>query len=28
VGILVGSYSGFVRAWRYSIRMEEDPRER
>ena len=28
VGILAGTYSGFVRAWRYSEKMEDDPRER
>jgi hypothetical protein len=28
IGIIVGAYSGFVRVWRYSIKMEEDPRER
>jgi F0F1-type ATP synthase assembly protein I len=28
IGIIAGSYSGFVRVWRYSIKMEEDPRER
>ena len=27
-GILLGIYSGFVRAWKYSEKMEEDPRER
>lgn len=27
-GILVGSYSGFMRVWKYSEKMEEDPRER
>lgn len=28
IGILAGSYSGFVRVWKYSEKMEEDPRER
>ena len=28
VGILLGSYSGFMRMWSYSKKMEEDPRER
>ena len=28
IGILVGAYSGFLQVWRYSARMEEDPRER
>ncbi len=28
VGILVGAYSGFMRIWHYSKRIEEDPRER
>ncbi len=28
VGILLGSYSGFMRMWHYSKKMEEDPRER
>ncbi|HIE21641.1 MAG TPA: AtpZ/AtpI family protein, partial [Acidimicrobiia bacterium] len=27
-GIVLGSYSGFMRAWHYSKKMEEDPRER
>ena len=27
-GILLGSYSGFMRMWHYSKKMEEDPRER
>ena len=28
VGIVAGSYSGFMRVWHYSKRIEEDPRER
>jgi ATP synthase protein I len=28
IGILAGAYSGFVRVWRYSKKMEDDPRER
>ena len=28
IGILVGAYSGFLQMWRYSARIEEDPRER
>ena len=28
VGIILGSYSGFMRMWHYSKKMEEDPRER
>lgn len=28
VGILAGTYSGFMRLWKYSVKMEEDPRER
>jgi F0F1-type ATP synthase assembly protein I len=28
IGILAGAYSGFMRLWRYSVKMEEDPRER
>ncbi|MFV1961758.1 MAG: AtpZ/AtpI family protein [Acidimicrobiia bacterium] len=28
IGIIAGSYSGFVRVWRYSKKMEDDPRER
>jgi ATP synthase protein I len=28
IGIVVGSYSGFLRVWRYSARIEEIPRER
>jgi len=28
VGILTGTYSGFMRLWKYSVKMEEDPRER
>jgi ATP synthase protein I len=28
VGILVGAYSGFMRIWHYSKRIEVDPRER
>ena len=28
IGILLGSYSGFMRMWHYSKKMEEDPRER
>ncbi|MGI9610696.1 MAG: AtpZ/AtpI family protein [Acidimicrobiia bacterium] len=28
VGILLGSYSGFMRMWAYSKKMEDDPRER
>jgi F0F1-type ATP synthase assembly protein I len=27
IGIIAGSYSGFVRVWRYSKKMEDDPRE-
>ena len=27
IGILLGSYSGFMRMWHYSKKMEEDPRE-
>ena len=28
LGIAAGSYSGFMRIWHWSKRMEEDPRER
>ena len=28
IGILLGSYSGFMRMWHYSKTMEDDPRER
>jgi F0F1-type ATP synthase assembly protein I len=28
VGILLGSYSGFMRMWHYSKKMEVDPRDR
>jgi len=28
IGILLGSYSGFMRMWHYSKKMEDDPRER
>jgi ATP synthase protein I len=28
IGILLGSYSGFMRMWHYSKQIEEDPRER
>ena len=28
IGIIVGSYSGFMRMWTYSKRMEDAPRER
>ncbi len=28
VGILAGAYTGFVRVWRYSEKMLDDPRER
>ena len=28
VGIVAGAYSGFMRMWHYSKRIEEDPRER
>jgi F0F1-type ATP synthase assembly protein I len=28
LGILLGAYSGFMRIWVYSKKMEEDPRER
>lgn len=28
VGILAGAYSGFMRVWHYSKKMEDDPRER
>ena len=28
LGIAAGSYSGFMRIWNWSKRMEEDPRER
>ncbi len=28
VGILLGAYSGFMRLWHYSKRIEEDPRDR
>ena len=28
IGILLGSYSGFMRMWAYSKKMEEDPRRR
>lgn len=28
IGILAGTYSGFMRLWKYSAKMEEDPRER
>ena len=28
IGILAGAYSGFMRVWRYSKKMEDDPRER
>lgn len=28
IGILAGAYSGFVRVWHYSKRIEEDPRGR
>ena len=28
IGILLGSYSGFMKMWTYSKNMEEDPRER
>jgi F0F1-type ATP synthase assembly protein I len=28
IGILLGSYSGFMRMWHYSKKMEVDPRDR
>ena len=28
IGILLGSYSGFMKMWQISKRMEDDPRER
>lgn len=28
IGIAVGAYSGFLKMWEYSKRMEEDPRGR
>lgn len=28
IGILLGSYSGFMKMWQLSKRMEDDPRER
>ena len=28
IGIVLGSYSGFMRMWVYSKKMEEDPRRR
>lgn len=28
IGIVAGAYSGFVRVWQYSKKMEEDPRGR
>lgn len=28
IGILLGSYSGFMKMWHYSKKMEQDPGER
>ncbi|MGB7860550.1 MAG: AtpZ/AtpI family protein [Acidimicrobiia bacterium] len=28
IGILLGSYSGFMKMWHYSKTLEDDPRER